>query len=349
MAEEDDEVFSLEGLDEISEEEVADVSEPEEPVEKTEEPSAFDHYKASTDRVDQILSLEDENFSDTLKDLEKLPEEEAEGESESSLELVEIPLDNLEEKEKASRIGHFFFRKRILFVPFFFLFGLIGRFFALGERFFGRINQFFSYIFGDGRRKATAWLIEKLKWVKEQLVRFYKFVKALSWKGRVFIVTFVGLCVVLIKFFYAIVGAQFLPTFNDPEVVSIDHHATEEYEFEPRHGYEAFDSPLRNPEYVVLLRRVTVNLRNTRWRKGAIGVMQFYLQASNQEVAVEIKNREPEVLDHVQRVIEAMTYEELTHPEGKAIIKSEIRKVVNRSLSKGRVKKVFLKKMILKP
>jgi flagellar basal body-associated protein FliL len=112
---------------------------------------------------------------------------------------------------------------------------------------------------------------------------------------------------------------------------------------------ELFDSPLRQPEFVVLLKRMRVNLKPTaQSSKNPMAAFEVYVDAASQEVAIELKDRELEMQDVIARVFESMPYDEITEYEGKNKLKLILRRDLNRNLSKGRVKKVYFKTLFYK-
>jgi len=106
----------------------------------------------------------------------------------------------------------------------------------------------------------------------------------------------------------------------------------------------------------VLLDRVVVNLTRENpddprasELPSAMAAMDLYLQTDNRESAVEIKDRNVEVRDTVGRALERLTYSSLASEEGKAKLKLIIRKELNEKLIKGRVRRVYIKTIVLNP
>jgi flagellar FliL protein len=141
-----------------------------------------------------------------------------------------------------------------------------------------------------------------------------------------------------------------MPDFEVRFVPTVAIEADRSWSFDAREEWDEFNSPLRHPEHVVLLNKVVVNLRPSESSDGnPMGYFEFYLEANSQEAAIEIDDRQAEILDVVQRTVEAITYDEIVTPAGKNKLKLVIRKDLNQVLTKGRVRKVFYKSVVIKP
>lgn len=143
-------------------------------------------------------------------------------------------------------------------------------------------------------------------------------------------------------------GSQILPRLEADFLVSFANVADQKFTYSPDDPMEDFNNPLLHPEHVVLLERLVVNLRPEEG-SNPMGVFELYIETATQDVAIEIKDREIEVRDLVNRVLEQMTYEELVTMAGKNRLKTVLRKNLNDFLSKGRVRRVFFKSVVLKP
>jgi flagellar basal body-associated protein FliL len=80
-----------------------------------------------------------------------------------------------------------------------------------------------------------------------------------------------------------------------------------------------------------------------------MGVFAFYIETSNQESAVELKDRDGEARDVISRTLEQMSAEGLSSVDGKEKLKIVIRKNLNSILTRGQVRRVFIKNIVLKP
>lgn len=115
-------------------------------------------------------------------------------------------------------------------------------------------------------------------------------------------------------------------------------------------NYESFYDSSRVSQNVMNLRKMTVNLRASR-NSGSqpMAAIEFFVEGYAPEVVIEVKDREAEIQDLFQRLIEEMTYDEIDQTSGKINLQERLRDRVNQILTQGNVKRVFFKNIILKP
>jgi flagellar basal body-associated protein FliL len=122
--------------------------------------------------------------------------------------------------------------------------------------------------------------------------------------------------------------------------------------YEASEPTEDFNDPVHHPEFVVTIERVVVNLRRSDEaadNSNPMAAFEFYVQADSQVGAIEVKDRSVEIRDQISRSIEQMTYPELSTDEGKTRLKLLLRKQINEIMSKGRVRRVYIKAIVLNP
>ncbi len=141
-----------------------------------------------------------------------------------------------------------------------------------------------------------------------------------------------------------------MPTTYEPYLTSFEDVSSMIHFFDKTETMEHFDSPLRHPEYIILYEKFVVNLKK-KWRstKKPMGAFELYVEGSSKETAIELKIREKEMLDLIQRELEGFTYEELATTTGKQKLKLVLRKQINLTLNKGWVKRFYFKSFIIKP
>ncbi len=143
-----------------------------------------------------------------------------------------------------------------------------------------------------------------------------------------------------------------LPKNEKPWVANFADHADGVFTYGPEGPFEDFNDPLLHPEFVILIERIVVNLarsENARDGDNPMAAFELYLQTDNQEAAIEIKDRMVEIKDSLSRAVERMTYLDLVGEEGKAKLKLLIRRDLNGVLTKGKVRRVFFKTIVLNP
>ena len=80
-----------------------------------------------------------------------------------------------------------------------------------------------------------------------------------------------------------------------------------------------------------------------------MGMFEFFVELDSKDTAIEIKSREKELLDILQRTIEGESYNVLQGESGKIRLKSLIRSELNEVLNQGWVKEVYFSNIVLKP
>lgn len=162
------------------------------------------------------------------------------------------------------------------------------------------------------------------------------------------LVTIVGLGFVVSR----TLKGTLLPKTEKVWVASFSELADGTFTYSQTGAFEDFNDPLLHPEFVVLIERVVVNLARTpeaSENSNPMAAFELYLQTDSQESAIEIKDRNVEVRDAIGRSVEKMTYPELADEDGKTKLKLLIRKDLNEKLTRGKVRRVFFKTIVLNP
>ena len=196
-----------------------------------------------------------------------------------------------------------------------------------------------------------------LKWLKAQLgamksgmgegmtaFKSFSLVKKLA---------FVGLLVVTVGagfVFYKIATNKLIPAEQDLFLPSLDEWAQAKYQYGPEDQKESFYDSTRTAQNIMELQKMIVNIRRSASSgPNPMAAMEFYVEGTVAEVVVEIKDRESEVQDLFQRTIEDTNYDQLSSGEGKQMLCDRLRKNVNKILTKGKVRRVFIKNAVIKP
>ncbi|MFS4459641.1 flagellar basal body-associated FliL family protein [Bdellovibrio sp. HCB2-146] len=121
-------------------------------------------------------------------------------------------------------------------------------------------------------------------------------------------------------------------------------------QYDPKTELEPFYDSTRVSQNIMQLKKMVANIKRSE-NSGAnpMGAFEFYLEGTVAEVLVEIKDREPEMMDLFLRTISEMTYDQLSSGEGKQLLCDRLRKNINGVLTKGKVRRVFIKTAIVKP
>lgn len=188
--------------------------------------------------------------------------------------------------------------------------------------------------FLQGFRSKTAWL------------------RSRSWLQKLSIVLVIAALAGLFAIATQTLKGTLLPKVEKVWVASFSEIADEVFTYDAKGSFEDFNDPLLHPEFVVLVERIVVNLRRTPEAADGsfpMAAFELYLQTDNQDSAVEIKDRNVEIRDAIARSVERVTYPELAGEDGKNKLKLLIRKDLNAFLTRGKVRRVFFKTLVLNP
>lgn len=151
---------------------------------------------------------------------------------------------------------------------------------------------------------------------------------------------------------YRLANGTLLPETKREWVANFAELADGAFQYEASEPMEDFNDPILHPEFVVTIDRVVVNLKRTPDADGnsnPMAAFEFYIQADSQIGAIEVKDRNVEIRDQIARAVEQMTYPELATDDGKARLKLVLRKQLNEIMTKGRVRRVYFKTIVLNP
>ncbi|MBO9667338.1 MAG: flagellar basal body-associated FliL family protein [Bdellovibrio sp.] len=148
---------------------------------------------------------------------------------------------------------------------------------------------------------------------------------------------------------YRIANHKLIPASEELFLGSLEDWAEQKYFYEPNEVESFYDST-RTTQNVIVTQKIFVNLkRSTQSGGNPMGVFEFYVEGTDSDVLVEFKYREPEVKDLFNSTIADMTYDQVSTGEGKRLMCERLRKEVNRILTKGKVRRIFVKTAIVKP
>lgn len=133
-------------------------------------------------------------------------------------------------------------------------------------------------------------------------------------------------------------------------VTTIEQFADHSYRYDPKTDLESFYNNYRVSQNIITIPRMVMNVKaSENSGPNPMAAIELYVEGGSPEVVVEIKDREAEMKDVMQRAIEEMNFDELIVPEGKQALSDRLRREINRVLTKGKVRKIFLKSAVFKP
>lgn len=149
---------------------------------------------------------------------------------------------------------------------------------------------------------------------------------------------------------YRVATHKLLPEEHELFMSSLEDWAQAKYQIEPEEQMESFYDSTRTAQNIMELKKMVVNIRRSSSSgSNPMAAFEFYVEGTVSEAVVEIKDREPEVRDLFQRTIEETTYDQIVTGEGKRLLCDRLRKDVNKLLTKGKIRRVFIKTAIIKP
>lgn len=193
------------------------------------------------------------------------------------------------------------------------------------------------------------YLASQAKRAKNSIFQAVSVFKAWSFKKKI-----LSIVVCLLVFFsiYLIIqnmSGTWIPRFEANTVLSFDKLG--KLKNGKNEKWVGFLKALPQKEHQFLFKKVVVNLRADRSSESGnpMGLFEFFVQLDSVETAAEIRLREKELLDVLQRALEDLTYGDSLGEEGKDRIKSVIKKSLNERVRQGWIQEVFISNMILKP
>jgi flagellar basal body-associated protein FliL len=113
---------------------------------------------------------------------------------------------------------------------------------------------------------------------------------------------------------------------------------------------EVFFSPAYTPDYAFVIPKVVANIkRSANSSETPMLFVELIFKASNQETAIEFKDRKIELQDIAARTIEEYEYDTLREQQGLISLRKDIARNVNPILNRGIVIDVLYKSFIIKP
>lgn len=140
-----------------------------------------------------------------------------------------------------------------------------------------------------------------------------------------------------------------LPRLHEPILTSMEAHADWAEAFDPKDNGESFYSAFPQERHEFLFPKMKVNLRPTDENPLPMGAFEIVVQLDSNDTAIEVRDREVEFNDLLQRAIEEESFGDLETELGKSRLKSRIKRELNQQLTQGWVKDVNFKTFILKP
>lgn len=172
------------------------------------------------------------------------------------------------------------------------------------------------------------------------------------WPGKLKTLLFVTQVVILLAFggiYYAITG-KIIPGEKDLFLTNFADVATHEYDYDGAQDQELFYDNLRSMPNLFLLPKIVANIKaSTNSGPNPMVAVELFAEGHTPEVTFEMKDREALMRDSAQRAIEDFSFDELDSPLGKQKLTQVVSRELNRVLTRGQLKALRIKTIILKP
>jgi flagellar basal body-associated protein FliL len=155
----------------------------------------------------------------------------------------------------------------------------------------------------------------------------------------------VGAAWVLVNNFKGI----WLPSINEPILGTFESHADWVEEIDAKEPWENFYSAFPQEHHEFLFNKMKVNLRATAENPLPMGAFEIIVDLDSPETSIEVRDRQVEFTDMLQRVLEDETFNDLATELGKTKLKSRVKRELNQKLTQGWVRDVNFKTFVLKP
>lgn len=134
-----------------------------------------------------------------------------------------------------------------------------------------------------------------------------------------------------------------------PYLSSFEEVADKKFNFDPTEEAVRYDNDLLLPQHVVLINKIVVNIRaGKQSTDNPMIAFDLYVKTDTEAAAVEVKEREKQLQDHLQRFCESLQYDQIQTQEGKLLWKNRMRRELNLVLNTGKVKDVYFKTLLIK-
>lgn len=188
-----------------------------------------------------------------------------------------------------------------------------------------------------------------LKSVKSGLVSTVSTFQSFSWPKRLAVLGLLLVTGLSGVFLLKLSRGELFPR-EDLFVRSMGSWATATYQYDPKTDLDSFYDSTRATQNMVLMKKMIANIRPSESSgPNPMGAFEFYVESAASEVVIEIKDRSPEMEDLFLRTIEEMNFDELSSGAGKRLLCERLQREVNKILTRGKVRRVFIKTAIIKP
>lgn len=140
-----------------------------------------------------------------------------------------------------------------------------------------------------------------------------------------------------------------IPHLTEPVLTNLSEQAAFVETYDPKDGAESFYTAFPQEIHEFLFKKMKVNLRRTSDNPNPMGAFEIVVEVDSKDSAVEVRDREVELHDQLQRLLEEESYNDLDSQLGKERLKGRIKRELNDKLTQGWIKDVRFRTFVLKP
>ena len=307
----------------------------------------------SLDNINAILAEEAPEFAGEMSELEKSGSEFQT--SDQSGMGVDVDVDLSKETLKAKKDRAL---KKLFSNP---VFKFISRLYCGVQNLFWRIVLWFKRQALSGFEVSKAFAKQAprtaFEYIKFSLSKFLTWKKSVTWqysqktKGeKLLIWSFVFIAGATSYLIYFTMKQDWMSLGEKSLIPSLATVADQSWSYNIKSETTPFLMAFPQPRHSFLFSKIVVHLKKrVSSLNEAMGAFEFFVEVDSKDAARELKGREVQLRDLIQRTAEQFTYESLQSEKGKERLKERIRAELNKELAQGWVKSVFIKFMVTKP
>jgi flagellar basal body-associated protein FliL len=307
-------------------------------------PASTDPNVFSLEDLDKIIESEDPDFK---KELEKLKNQKLELSADHENLSVKTDDEHLTKDEHENPSRREALLKWIL-NPY----RRLGTFLRMqSTAIYNRIQHFFSRTISFIRHE----LPDRIKYYKSQSIVYAQKAKAVFVllkkmpRSQKIAISFISVASVAAVFFMSkTLTGHWLPHYEDNMSRSLLSSSGFARTYQGKGDLQDLFLAFPEVEYYVLLKKAVVNLRPSESSgPNPMGAFEVYVGVDTQDTAIEVKDRERELVDVFQRALEGFSYDDSITMVGKSRMKEVIRDRINAILNQGRVFHIYFNSFIV--
>ncbi len=289
--------------------------------------------------IDRILAAEDPEFTQSLEEVRAVETDKDVVIEASALDESEVGVASAQQDESAG-----FLRRKID--------GFKMAYTAWRLRLRLRLVQAAKDAFVWAKTRPKDYLLFAFAMLKTLAKKSTAPIKAFMSASKMQKITVVALLAISVGTIWVLAAnlkGIWIPHLMGPILADLGEHADFVETYDPKDGAESFYSAFPQEVYQFLFKKMRVNLKRTTSNPLPMGAFEVVVEVDSKDTAVELRDREVELHDELQRLFEDETVTDLEQDLGKSRLKGRIKKSLNERLTQGWIKDVHLKTFVLKP